>query len=252
MNKEPVQNNFIENNLLILSKQTMDLFLAQENPGELIALYSFYYYTAKWQKTNQIKASISYTAKGLKWGEDKVRKYKKVLIDLGLIEDFKRVNETSKKVEGWYIKVSYIWKEENHPVQNPEGGNDQRVDSQDPNALSANNKNAFFSFTNVNGGKPQSFNNLSGILQKKLATFKQKPKNSRINYEFQAYAVEAADAAGLKSGGRGRLFQLFKQKHYGHYQLKKVKEVVSHPIFQKLQSEDAKVRYIAGALKKSL
>ena len=48
-----MQQNFIENQLVILTKQTLDVFLRQENAAELIALYTFYYYTAKWQQTNQ-------------------------------------------------------------------------------------------------------------------------------------------------------------------------------------------------------
>ena len=44
-----MKQNFIEHNIIILSKQTLDLFLKQDNPADLIALYCFYYYTAKWQ-----------------------------------------------------------------------------------------------------------------------------------------------------------------------------------------------------------
>ena len=66
-----MKQNFIEHNIIILSKQTLDLFLKQDNPADLIALYCFYYYTAKWQGTNQPKATTDYAAKGLKWGLDK-------------------------------------------------------------------------------------------------------------------------------------------------------------------------------------
>ena len=41
-----MENNFIENELIILSKQTIDLFLKQDNSADLISLYTFYYYTA--------------------------------------------------------------------------------------------------------------------------------------------------------------------------------------------------------------
>lgn len=51
--------NFIENSLVILTKQTLDIFLKQNNGADLIALYTFYYYTAKWQEANQIKCTTS-------------------------------------------------------------------------------------------------------------------------------------------------------------------------------------------------
>ena len=138
----PEEHNFIENEIVILSKQTIDLLLKQKDPSKCMALYVFYYYTAKWQKTNQPKASIEYVSRGLKWNEDTVRKYKKILIELGLISEVKRLNSDSKKVEGWYIKLNYIWKQENHPPLLPGGGSNQRVDLEGTNALSANNLNA--------------------------------------------------------------------------------------------------------------
>ena len=82
-----MQQNFIENQLVILTKQTLDVFLRQENAAELIALYTFYYYTAKWQQTNQPKCTTDYVAKGLHWDRNKVSKVKKQLADLELIED---------------------------------------------------------------------------------------------------------------------------------------------------------------------
>ena len=74
-----MQQDFLENNLIILTKQTLDTFLKQDNPSELIALYTFYYYTAKWQKTNQPKCTTDYVSKGLHWGIQKVQKVKKQL-----------------------------------------------------------------------------------------------------------------------------------------------------------------------------
>ena len=102
-------HEFIENNLLILSKQTFEIFLNQEYPADVMSLYLFYYYTAKWQETNRIKATTGYAAKGLKWPEARVRQAKKCLIALGIIEDITQKDEISKLVVGWYIKVKYIW-----------------------------------------------------------------------------------------------------------------------------------------------
>lgn len=105
-------HNFIENSLIILTKQTLDIFLRQKNPSELIALYTFYYYTAKWQATNQIKCTTGYVAKGLHWGVNKTRKVKKQLKDFGLIEDVQTRDPITKKVCGHYIRMNYIFKKE--------------------------------------------------------------------------------------------------------------------------------------------
>jgi len=110
-------HNFIENSLVILTKQTLDIFLRQENPSELIALYTFYYYTAKWQQTNQIKCTSSYVAKALHWKVHKVLRVKKQLIEFGLIEEIRRVDPETKRVVGFYIKMNYIFKKETLETQ---------------------------------------------------------------------------------------------------------------------------------------
>ena len=135
---------------IVLSKITSDIFLKQENPAELIALYWFYYYTAKWQGTNQAKATTLYAAKGLKWSENKVRRVKKQLIKLELIED--RRGERNKKgaFGNCYIYVKFIWwnKEkinkfnDNDPQHFPQGGKTDTVVDYKGNALSTNNLNA--------------------------------------------------------------------------------------------------------------
>lgn len=140
-----MEQNFIENELIIFTKQTYDAFLKSDNPAELIALYSFYYYTAKWQKTNQPKCTTGYAANGLKWSESKIRKFKKELIDLGLIEDI-ALRDEHNKIAGHYIKLNYILKQstlkENHTIENPQCGNSDSVEKRGTNALSANNINA--------------------------------------------------------------------------------------------------------------
>jgi len=143
-----MKQEFIEDNLIILSKQTVDVFLKEKNPSDLIGLYTFYYYTAKWQKTNQIKCTTSYVAKGLNWTKERVIRNKKKLIEVGLVQDLKRKNEKGR-IEGWYIKLNYVWKKETvmeslktQRVDEPEGGLTQRVDETDINALSAGSLNA--------------------------------------------------------------------------------------------------------------
>ena len=224
----------------------MDLFLAQKNPADLISLYTFYYYTAKWQKTDQPKASVHYVAKGLHWNKDKVIKVKKQLEELGLIEEIRRVDEQTKKVTGWYIRIVDLWKTDEPHSSNPESG------FQNPNALGVNNLNAFKTFSKENGDSPQSVKTIGALLREKLQKIKSKPQSNKINHKFQAYAVEAADIAELKNGGRNRLFQLFKQKDYGYAQVEKTKEIVSNEIYKKFTTEDQKIRYLIGAYRRNL
>lgn len=82
-----MEHNFIENEFIILTKEILDIFLQQDNPSELISLYTFYYYTTKRQGINQPKFTTSYVANSLHWSENKVRKVKKQLIEIGLIDD---------------------------------------------------------------------------------------------------------------------------------------------------------------------
>jgi len=140
------EQNFIEDNLIILSKQTLDAFLKQKHPADLIAVYAFYYYTAKWQKTNQIKCTTIFVATGLGIGERKVRAIKKKLIELGLIEDVVRRNAETNKVESHYIKINYLWK--SHPCKNESvdtkatPAESHTVEKRKTNSLSANSLNA--------------------------------------------------------------------------------------------------------------
>ena len=158
--------NGIENELIIITKQTFDAFLRSDFPADLIALYNFYYYTAKWQETNQPKCTTGYTADGLKWSEAKVRRAKKELMRLGLVEDVQQ--QVNGKVTGCFIKLNYILKQEtihhtndfpqggnesNHPYDFPQGGVVHRVENLQTNALSPNNINAL-SPDNINALSP--------------------------------------------------------------------------------------------------
>lgn len=158
-----MEHNFIENELVILSKATIDriLELKEVNIPDVIALYTFYYYTAKWQKTNQPKSTTGYTAKGLNITEERVVKAKKALIDLGLIENIRNVDEKGK-VTGWYIKINYIfWNkiantEENHTPLFSGVCDSNPVVKADPNALNTNRLNALITNTNSEFENSQS------------------------------------------------------------------------------------------------
>lgn len=66
----------------------------------------FYCKTAKWQKTNTVKANDQYVKKSLKWGISKIQKTKQTLKEHGLIDIVQ--HRKDGKIEGWFIKVSYL------------------------------------------------------------------------------------------------------------------------------------------------
>lgn len=138
----------IEEQLVVLTKETIDCFLSSENPADVMALYTFYYYSAKWQSTNQPKCTTAYVANGLKWSEAKVRKSKKDLIEMGLIEDVQSKDENGR-ISGHFIKLNYIVKQSTlpkfHTIENPQCGEVHSVDCRETNALNNNNINALSS-----------------------------------------------------------------------------------------------------------
>lgn len=96
----------ISEDLFILNKHTVDKLFSCERPSDAVSLYCFYYKTAKWQKTNSVKANDLYVKKCLGWGLDKVRNTKRLLKELGLIQVIQR--REGGKVSGWYVEVSYL------------------------------------------------------------------------------------------------------------------------------------------------
>lgn len=101
-----IKSNDTADDLLILNKITIDRLFQLENCADCIALYVFYYKTAKWQKTNTVKANDQYVKKSLKWGISKIQKTKQTLKEHGLIDIVQRRKDG--KIEGWFIKVSYL------------------------------------------------------------------------------------------------------------------------------------------------
>lgn len=137
---EELQLNDIAKDLFIMNKYTVDKLFSADNPADVFALYGFYYKTAKWQETNIIKANDKYIKLCLKWGITRIQSAKKELLSLGLIETIQR--RKNGKVEGWYIKISYIVSESklNITVDNSNNTQKQQVaeatsSNQDTNAL---------------------------------------------------------------------------------------------------------------------
>lgn len=117
--KQPESIQYSQNEEpIVLSKHLLDTLLKEENPTDLISLYCFYYYTAKWQQTNRPKATDQYCMNGLKIGWDRFSRAKKQLIQLKLIEIIK-IQNNKNQVSGWFIQVNFIWKKETIN-QNPE------------------------------------------------------------------------------------------------------------------------------------
>lgn len=74
----------VEDEPITISKITFDILLKEEDPANLIALYSFYYYTVKFNRTIP---TINHVIKNLKWTRGRIRKTRKSLIELGLIKN---------------------------------------------------------------------------------------------------------------------------------------------------------------------
>ena len=127
----------VADNLLVLDKRTVEKLFTLKNT-DCLALYLFYYKTAKWQKTNTVKANDTYVRQCLGWGKSKLSKAKAILKENELIKIIQR--KSGNKINGWYVEVAYIVSAEK--VNNPENELVQIRSSskQETNALKEYNK----------------------------------------------------------------------------------------------------------------
>lgn len=109
----------VPNEPMFLSKHLFDTLLSQDKPDELICLYAFYYYTAKWQRSDKLYATTRFVCQGLQWGEGKVKRVKSRLKELGLIES-QTIRGENNKIVRHYVKINFIW--ESQKVSFPPGG----------------------------------------------------------------------------------------------------------------------------------
>jgi hypothetical protein len=156
---------------IVLSKHLLDVLLKEANFASLLALYTFYYYTAKWQKTDQPKATLNYVCKGIGWSDTTVKKIKKQLKELGLIEDV--VVKDNNIITGHFIKVNFIWIKDNIPTSesippmgSPSGGESTQVENTPPNALNPNRES--ISSLKKNKIVPKLFDRFWHIYPKKV------------------------------------------------------------------------------------
>lgn len=146
--------------LIGVTKPTIDRILKLDCAADALALYLFYCYTAKWQKTLIIKATKEYCIEGLKIGEIRFQKAKNALRELKLIDDIVRRDDKGKTT-GWFVEVSFVnlsTTSVSTGVENPPSGKTT------PKCLSTNKLNALntsttcssddFAFENESEEKP--------------------------------------------------------------------------------------------------
>ncbi len=87
--------------------ETYERLLNAKYPSDAIALYNHLLFTARFQKTNSVWANNNYIGKGLGWGRDRVKRAKKDLKDLKLIE-YKQEIRKDHKFGKVFIVIKYI------------------------------------------------------------------------------------------------------------------------------------------------
>lgn len=101
-----VDLNDIADELLIVDKRTIEHLFELESCADCVALYMFFYKTAKWQGTRSIKANDTYIKKCLGWGSKRVTTTKKILEGAKLIQQVAR--RKNGVITGHFIEVSYL------------------------------------------------------------------------------------------------------------------------------------------------
>ena len=90
-------------NAIVIHPHLLQRFLKHgKNYANLLALYSFYIYHAQLQKTNQPLATDEFTRKGMNWAMDRVKKTKKILKEMKLIE-------VVQKQKYYYVHLFFIY-----------------------------------------------------------------------------------------------------------------------------------------------
>ena len=103
-----------------VTENTMRRILAQPKPADILALYAFLNYTAHRQGTQTVKALECFIARGLQWSEAKVRRVKRKLRELRLIETITRRDKITGHVTGHFLRVSFSMR--SPAAQNTTGG----------------------------------------------------------------------------------------------------------------------------------
>lgn len=144
----PKMNEFkLEENLMIIDVKTASFLLSQDNGSDVLALYIFYYKTAKLQKTNQIRATELFCRTGLKWGVKRFRTAQSVLTNLNLINILKSGDK-------WYIRVGYIRNNsaKSSLVENEPNSAKKQLDASGTQMLNTNRNINAYTLPYGNGG----------------------------------------------------------------------------------------------------
>ena len=144
----------INNRPISIPKATFDALLQQKTvkAANIVAVYTFLYYTAIWQQTNQPKCTVSYIIKGLGLSRSVVRSCRKQLKQMGLIEDV--VEKEKGQIKYHYVRVRFlegINKSKSKKAKSVHPTKTERVGQPPVNALS-NNNTMFAVLTNVQTG----------------------------------------------------------------------------------------------------
>lgn len=118
-----VREDSPESDVVGITFTTLQRIMTQTKPDELLALYCFYAKETKRQKTQRVYCTTGYVSRGMHWKADRVRKVKKRLIEMGLVEDYRP--RTNGKLGKPYIVVRFIAKPTTLP-QNSECGDEGR------------------------------------------------------------------------------------------------------------------------------
>ena len=81
-----MEHQEIENPIIIHSHLLQKFIRHDKDFANLLALYSFYIYHAQLQKTNQPLATDEFTKRGMNWAIDRVKKTKRILKEMKVIE----------------------------------------------------------------------------------------------------------------------------------------------------------------------
>jgi len=97
MNEAPISE------AIVIHPHLLQKFMRyKKDYANLLALYTFYLYHAKQQKTNSILATDGFTKQGMNWALERVKKTKRILKDIGLIT-------VNQKGYYSYIHLLYIY-----------------------------------------------------------------------------------------------------------------------------------------------
>jgi len=97
MELEPIEN------AIVIHPHLLQRFMKHgKDYANLLALYSFYIYHAQRQKTNQPLVTDEFTRKGMNWAIDRVKKTKKILKEMKLIE-------VVQKQKYYYVHLFFIY-----------------------------------------------------------------------------------------------------------------------------------------------